>query len=259
MRGLLNLGNTCFFNTAVQCLAHVPPLTKHFFSEDLEACPCQVTREYQNVARQLFLKDHADPVDPSGLLSAFRIRFPNFANANQHDAQEVIVLLIDIFEQSLGREFIREIFNGTENQETVFPGGRSNLESEFTTLLLDVTEPTSLGHLLEDREKHRAIKDYTDAAGKTHHVAAVQTCVKKWPKVLSFSFSMYDYKFPIEIPNEFKGKKLFACVLHAGIQQGGHYALMVRRWDKWYIKDDETVNEITPSEFKGPFYMAWYR
>lgn len=70
---------------------------------------------------------------------------------------------------------------------------------------------------------------------------------------------MYDYKFPIEIPNEFKGKKLFACVMHAGIQQGGHYALMVRRWDKWYLKDDETVNEITPNEFKGPFYMAWYR
>ena len=178
---------------------------------------------------------------------------------NQHDAQEVIVLLIDVFEQSLGRDFIREIFNGSEVQETVFPGGRSNLQSEFTTLLLDVTEPVSLADLLKERETHRAIKDYTDDTGRTHHVAAVRNVVQKWPKVLSFSFSMYDYKFPIEIPVDFNDHKLFACVMHSGIQQGGHYALLVKRWDKWYLKDDETVSEITLNEFKGPFYMAWYR
>jgi len=38
-----------------------------------------------------------------------------------------------------------------------------------------------------------------------------------------------------------------------------HYALLVRRFDKWYLKDDETVREVEPVNFKGEFYQAWYR
>jgi ubiquitin C-terminal hydrolase len=40
---------------------------------------------------------------------------------------------------------------------------------------------------------------------------------------------------------------------------GGHYALLVRRFDKWYLKDDETVKEVEPIHFKSEFYQAWYR
>jgi hypothetical protein len=98
-----------------------------------------------------------------------------------------------------------------------------------------------------------------DSHGKTHDVAAIRHRVTKWPRIVSFSFSMYEYKFPIEIPFEFEGRKLFACVLHQGVQRGGHYALLVRRFDKWYLKDDETVKEVEPIHFKSEFYQAWYR
>lgn len=260
MRGLYNLGNTCYFNTAIQCLAHVPPLTKHFFSINLDSCTCQITLEYQKVVRQLFLKDRTDPVSPSDLLGFFRVRFVNFANAGQHDAQEVILHLIDVFELSLGKEFIQDIFNGEDAQETVYPSGMSTVKTPFTTLILDVTEPCRLQDLIEDREDHRGLEGYTDNTGKTHNVAAVRNRIVKWPKVISFTFAMYEYKFPIEIPEEFQGKKLFACVLHQGISRGGHYALLVKRFDKWYIKDDDTVREIPKIEiFKGEFYQAWYR
>lgn len=260
MRGLYNLGNTCYFNTAVQCLAHVPPLTKHFFSADLDACSCPITVEYQKVVRQLFLKDRTDPVSPSDLIGAFRVRFPDFANASQHDAQEVILHLIDVFEASLGKDLVQEIFNGEDAQETVYPTGMSTVKTPFTTLILDVSEPCRLADLLSDREEHTGIEGYTDNTGKTHNVAAVRNRVVRWPRVISFTFAMYDYKFPIEIPKEFENKKLFACVLHQGRRQGGHYALLVKRFDKWYIKDDEQVQEVPEFEtFKGEFYQAWYR
>jgi len=259
MRGLWNLGNSCYFNTAIQCLAHVPTLTKHFFSVPYEG-PCGVTREYQKVVKQLFLHGETGPVSPSDLLGEFRIRYPDFANSGQHDTQEVLLLLIDTFEKSLGQKFITDIFNGEEAQETIYPDGMSTVKNQFTTLIMDVGEPASLKDLIDDREEPVGIADYVDGDGKKHNVAAIRTRVTKWPKVIIFSFSMYDYKFPIEIPLEFEGRKLFACVMHQGARQGGHYALLVRRYDKWYIKDDASVQEIPNIEtLKGEFYMALYR
>lgn len=259
MRGLLNLGNTCYFNTAIQCLAHVPALSRHLFQADPEAISCPITKEYQIVVKKLFLKGHTDAVDPSALLAAFRARFPRFAHGQQ-DAQEVVLVLIDVFETALGKEFVQEIFNGEDSQVTVYPGGRSTVKNPFTTLVLNVTEPCSLEDLIKERQEPTAVAGYTDDTGKTHHVAAIQTQVARWPRVFGITFSMYDHKFPIEIPLQFEDHHLFACVVHHGAQQGGHYALLVKRYDKWYVKDDESVSEITrPEKFSAPWYQAWYR
>ena len=168
-------------------------------------------------------------------------------------------MLIDVFEKSLGKELIQEIFNGEDSQETLWDTGMSTVKTPFTTLVLDVSEPCRLQDLLDDRLDEQPIEGYVDSNGKTHEMAAVRHRVSKWPRIVSFSFSMYDYKFPIEIPFEFEGRKLFACVLHQGVQRGGHYALLVRRFNKWYLKDDETVREVEPTNFKGEFYQAWYR
>jgi ubiquitin C-terminal hydrolase len=222
--------------------------------------PCDITREYQKIVRELFTKDKTEPVSPSDLLGAFRLRFPQFTTGQQHDAQEAILLLIDVFEQSLGKELVQDIFNGEDSQETLWNDGMSTVKSPFTTLVLDVSEPCRLQDLLDDRFEEQNIEGYVDAQGKTHEVAGIRNRVSKWPRIVSFSFSMYEYKFPIEIPFEFEGRKLFACVLHQGVQRGGHYALLVRRFDKWYIKDDESVREIPDIKtFKGEWYQAWYR
>ena len=259
MRGLWNLGNTCYFNTAVQCLAHVPPLTLHFFNVPYEG-PCDITREYQKVVKQLFIKGKTDPVSPSDLIGAFRVRFPRFVGQQQHDAQEAVLLLIDVFEESLGKPFIQDLFNGEEVQTTLWETGHSEVRTQFTTMLMDVMEPCRLQDLIADREEPMAVEGYVDTQGRTHSEASVDCKVSRWPKFTSFSFSMYDYKFPVELPFEFEGRKLYACILHQGHKNGGHYALLVRRHDKWFIKDDGAVHQIPNIELmKGEFYMAFYR
>jgi len=77
--------------------------------------------------------------------------------------------------------------------------------------------------------------------------------------VIMFTFAMYERKYKIEIPLTFEGKSLFAVVLHMGIQWGGHYAMAVKRYDKWFIKDDDSVREISEPPTSGSFYMACYR
>ena len=214
MRGLKNIGNTCYFNVAVQCLAHVPTLAQHLMLHEYTG-QCAITCEYQKVLRQLFVRGVTEPVDPSDLLAAFRESFPGFVTGAQHDTQEVILLLIDIFENSVGLK--------------VF--------SPLPTMILPVNEPCSLADLLEDEP-------------------AVE-----WPPVISFTFAMYDHKFPVTIPFDFKDRRLFAVVLHKGCSESGHYAALIRVHDKWFIKEDATVYELPCGieTMRGEFYMAFYR
>jgi ubiquitin C-terminal hydrolase len=215
MRGLKNLGNTCYFNVAIQCLAHVPPLAQHLMLHEYTG-PCSITAEYQKVLRQLFIRGTEEPVVPDHLLGAFRGRYPNFTEGVQHDAQEVILLLIDVFEKSINLK--------------VF--------SPLPTFVLPVLEPSSLAELLDEAE---------EPAG--------------WPEIISFTFCMYDHKFPVSIPFNFNDRRLFAVVLHKGSKDCGHYAILVKVREKWYIKEDETIYELLCGidTMRGEFYMAFYR
>jgi ubiquitin C-terminal hydrolase len=220
MRGLKNLGNTCYFNAAVQCLAHVPTLAQHLLLNDYTGL-CSITFEYQKVLRKLLLKGINGPVDPNELLDAFRERFPEFEERKQHDSQEVVLKLMDVFEKSIGLK----VFNGRENGQPM------------TSLLVPVLEPCSLGDLIEG------------------HV------VEEWPQIISFTFMMYDHKFPVVLPFQFMQRNLFAVIMHKGDAEEGHYALLVKVRNTWYIKEDEKVYEI-PYQIelmRGEFYMAFYR
>jgi uncharacterized UBP type Zn finger protein len=222
---------------------------------------CEITKEYRSIVRKLFSKSEVGPVDPSPLLGVFRTRFPDFANTRQHDAQEVIICLIDVFEKSLGKEFIKSIFNGEETTETVYPGGKSEHKSEFTTILFPLCQGgnVALEDLLKSKNSHQAIQDYEDSTGAKHRVAATRTVVTRWPSIISFTFGMYGPKSIVEIPQTFEKKNLFAVVVHQGAMMGGHYVLAVKRHDKWYLKDDDTVVELSEKPMHGHFYMVWYR
>lgn len=258
MRGLLNLGNTCYFNTAIQVLAHCSPLTTYILHAKKQYIgPCHVSTEYQSILCELFNTD-TNPVHPGELLRAFHLRFPKFADNSQHDAQEVILCLLDLFEKSFGKEVITSIFNGEEIQETIYPDGKSEIKSSFTTLILDVTKPCTLKELMDARQKHSMIAGYTDRDGKVHNAAAVSTRITKWPQVAMFSFSMYAAKYGVIVPNTFEGKSLFACVLHSGNMYGGHYAALINRGNKWFVIDDENISPIETSPLSCPFYMAFY-
>ena len=115
MRGLPNIGSTCYFNTAVQCLAHVPCLTNTLLRKPYEG-HCVLTREFSRLVYNLWSED-GQP-DPRPLLLAFRTRFPSF-DPGQHDAQEAFLCLVDALENSLGKEFIKKIF--TPFSRTDFP------------------------------------------------------------------------------------------------------------------------------------------
>lgn len=259
MRGLLNCGNTCYFNTAIQCLAHCPQLSNHLMKNPYTG-DCRLTQEYRKVVKELFAKNVTGSVDPRPLIAAFRAVFSDFNNHDQHDSQEVIIKLIDHFENTLGKEFIQDIFNGEETTETTCPSGTSKYTSSFVSLMFPLEGGTvTLEELVNNKNNFQKILEYKDASGVVHPEAETRTTVTKWPSIISFTFGMYGPRTVVKIPQQFMNKNLFAVVVHNGGTLGGHYRLAVKRHDVWYLKDDDSVVKLSEPPMRGHFYMAWYR
>lgn len=255
-RGLPNIGNTCYLNSALQCLSHVPELTNRLLEKPYDG-PCEITREYSRLMHAMWKTK--DPVSMNAFHTAFTKKYTTFANVQPHDVQEVVLALIDTFEASLGAGFIQSIFNGTETQEVTYPKGVSKKEHDITTI---VVTPRDQNQTLEDLVKYRggyeAFRGYIDESGEEYHAAVTRTYISQWPSTLIFSFSQYTNKYVVRVPQVFENYALFGLVVHYGSTLGGHYAAYVKHKGVWRYIDDDLVIEKDPSE-SSEYYLAFYK
>ncbi|KAK4492297.1 hypothetical protein RD792_003100, partial [Penstemon davidsonii] len=110
LTGLQNLGNTCFMNSALQCLAHTPKLVDYFLGDYKREInpdnPLGMNGEIASAFGDLMKKlwtPGATPVAPR----AFKLKLahfaPQFSGFNQHDSQELLAFLLDGLHEDLNR------------------------------------------------------------------------------------------------------------------------------------------------------------
>jgi ubiquitin carboxyl-terminal hydrolase 4/11/15 len=110
--GLSNLGNTCYMNSALQCVRSVEELTKYFLSgSDIEELnrdnPLGNNGDVAVAYRKLLKEIYADPVPQSVAPRNFKNTIgkyaPSFSGYGQQDSQEFIGFLLDGLQEDLSR------------------------------------------------------------------------------------------------------------------------------------------------------------
>ncbi|XP_037616561.1 ubiquitin carboxyl-terminal hydrolase 15-like isoform X3 [Sebastes umbrosus] len=109
--GLSNLGNTCFMNSAVQCLSNIPPLTEYFlkdkFTEELnEDNPLgmkgEIAKAYSELIKQLWSGKYSY-VTPRPFKTQVGRFAPQFSGYQQQDSHELLAFLLDGLHEDLNR------------------------------------------------------------------------------------------------------------------------------------------------------------
>nr|CCA16839.1 ubiquitinspecific protease putative [Albugo laibachii Nc14] len=109
--GLRNLGNTCFLNSALQCLSHMHVLTNYFlstrFQQDLNrdnplGTGGELALVYNDLIRELWFGSTSQ-LSPIALKRAIARFAPQFSGYQQQDAQELLAYMLDGLHEDLNR------------------------------------------------------------------------------------------------------------------------------------------------------------
>lgn len=110
LAGLQNLGNTCFMNSALQCLVHTPPLVDYFLQDYTDEINKQnplgmhgeLAVAFGELLRKLWSSGRS-AVPPRAFKGKLARFAPQFSGYNQHDSQELLAFLLDGLHEDLNR------------------------------------------------------------------------------------------------------------------------------------------------------------
>lgn len=109
--GLANMGNTCFMNSALQCMSNTPLLTEYFLEDRYIAelntsnplgMRGEIARSYADLVKVMWSGSYSS-VMPKPFKTAVGRFAPQFSGFQQQDCQELMAFLLDGLHEDLNR------------------------------------------------------------------------------------------------------------------------------------------------------------
>lgn len=166
--GLNNLGNTCFFNAATQCIIRIKPLTDFILSSKFDSqintsnkkgSRGRIAQAYRDFLIQMSRAASRSSENPSNLRSAVISKYKRFANYSQHDSQEYLNSLLDGLHEDMnqshgagGRKPEIKVNGDTNGWDLLLSKNDSPIVDIFYGELFSSTECPSCNYVSSVRE-----------------------------------------------------------------------------------------------------------
>ena len=188
--GFLNLGNTCFFNSAVQCLLRTGPLIDIVLSEDFESrlnthnpkgSGGKIARACRSLLQEMCGRK-ASSISPSDLHHAICRKYPRFRDYGQHDSQELLCALLDCLHEDMNQAAgsPKPLAKGADSWANHIAQNSSPIVDAFHGTLCNTIECPNCGYKSVNRDPFVFL---SVPIPKTMRTVKLQDCLSEFSKV----------------------------------------------------------------------------
>ncbi|KAK8808471.1 hypothetical protein WA158_008372 [Blastocystis sp. Blastoise] len=303
IRGICDMGNTCYMNSVLQVLLHITPLKNFFLSDKHSYLDCFINNVIVPdekhkcaacVLRDLFFYVNSDksttPLIPYSLLYTVFKSSSSLSTCDHQDVQEFYLCLFELLHQSLIQKFstqpnictciIHTLFGGvltTYSVNSTHENDISKTYEDFFDISLAIPfNGCTLYDCLNQYIAEEVISNSFNFVQQTRYVRikklpvvlflrinrieTVSNHINKDNSYISFPITNLDFTHYVDSTiNDSYIYDLFACIVHTGNVNEGHYVSYVKIDNKWFLFDNLKIHEYTEKTIENlkPYILVY--